>query len=252
MFIKDDWEFNVLGIYKYRKKGNLRHYFSYLVEHHDYIEGDILEAGVYNGRSLLATGLLLKELGSSKQVYGFDSFEGFPRIFHKKDELTNFNILLNEERISTDHFAKVNKLIHFRATEINDEITVKNISRSGDFSNVNLNKLERKIEFLELDNIHIISGPFSETMTQAQIEPKKLMAALIDCDLYMSYQQALPFVWGRLSLGGYVYLDEYYSLKFAGARIATDEFFANRIDKPFKHKDSPGDFERWYVRKLHN
>ena len=47
-------------------------------ENHTEILGDIVEAGVYRGNSLIAIGMLLKELGSSKKIYGFDSFSGFP------------------------------------------------------------------------------------------------------------------------------------------------------------------------------
>ena len=44
-------------------------------------------------------------------------------------------------------------------------------------------------------------------------------------------------------------LDEYYSLKFPGAKIACDEFFKeNRIFPKFS-KIRQGDFERWYVKK---
>jgi len=66
----------------------------------------------------------------------------------------------------------------------------------------------------------------------------------------MSYKVTLPFVWPRLAVGGYIWLDEYYSLKFPGARIATDEFFREKADKPRRHQREPGDFERWYVEKI--
>ena len=76
------------------------------------------------------------------------------------------------------------------------------------------------------------------------------MAVLCDCDLYESHKVALTFIWERLSRGGYIFLDEYYSLKFPGARIAINEFFDERQDKLFRHELIPGDFERWGVRKL--
>ena len=250
MLLKDDWEFNVLGIYNYRKPGPLSHYFDYIVEHHDHIDGDICEAGVFKGRSLLATGLLLKELGSSKQVYGYDTFQGFPPIYHGNDDVTKFDYLLKEGKISKEHYAKVKKNQSFRSIDVKTGLSPENISLSGDFSNVRIEDIQHKIEFLDVDNVHLVPGPFSTTMTDTRAYPKEIMAALLDCDLYMSYKIALPFIWKQLSIGGYVFLDEYYSLKFPGARFATDEFFENRIDKPHKHKLEMGDFERWYVRKL--
>lgn len=253
MFLNDDWEFNVLGVYNYRKPGPLRNYFDYIIEHHDHIEGDICEAGVFKGRSLLATGLLLKELGSSKQVYGYDSFQGFPPVYNDNDDVTKFDLFVKEKRISEEHYDKVRRNTLFRSVELEENLTAKNISLSGDFSGVNIDEIERKIKLLELENINFIPGPFSMTMitTQTQSKPQKIMAALLDCDLYSSYEVALPFIWERMTLGGYIYLDEYYSLKFPGARIATDNFFVDKIDKPLKHKQEVGDFERWYVRKLH-
>jgi len=251
MFLKDDWEFNVLGIYNYRKPGPLRHYFDYIIEHHDHIDGDICEAGVFKGRSLIATGLLLKELGSSKQVFGYDSFQGFPPIYHDNDDISKFDQLLKESKISEKHYAKVKKNQNFRSIDVNKKLSPENISLSGDFSSVKIEDIQRKIEFLSLDNVHLVPGPFSDTMTDVHVKTQKFMAALLDCDLYLSYKVALPFIWKRLTIGGYVYLDEYYSLKFPGARIATDEFFATKTDKPHKHKDEPGDFERWCARKLH-
>jgi len=49
-----------------------------------------LEAGVFRGKSILATALLLKEIGSPKKVYGFDSFSGFPPVIHDLDSLQEF------------------------------------------------------------------------------------------------------------------------------------------------------------------
>jgi len=251
MQLKEDWEFNVLGIYNYRKPGQLSHYFDYIIEHHDYIDGDICEAGVFKGRSLLATGLLLKELGSSKRVYGFDSFQGFPPIYHKNDDISKFDSLFKAGRISEIHHSRVQKNLKLRALDVKCNISASNISLSGNFTDVKIEDIQRKIELLGLDNIHLIAGPFDKTMSDTRTEPLKIMSALLDCDLYLSYKVTLPFVWKRLSIGGYVFLDEYYSLKFPGGRIATDEFFTDKADKPQRHKNEPGDFERWYVRKLH-
>ena len=46
---------------------------------------------------------------------------------------------------------------------------------------------------------------------------------------------------------GIIYLDEYYSLKFPGAKIATDKFCREKIF-PNKIKNLKEDFERWYIK----
>jgi hypothetical protein len=252
MELYEDWEFNVLGIYNYRKPGKLDAYVRYIIEHHDHIEGDLCEAGVFKGRTLLAAGLLLRELGSGKQVYGFDSFHGFPDVHHQNDDLTRFEELLREGKISQEHYSKTQRNLRFRSMSVKAPLTSQNISLSSDFSSANIEEIQKKVDLLGLDNVHIVPGMFDVTMTEKQSQPSKIMAALLDCDLYPSYRVALPFMWARLAVGGYIWLDEYYSLKFPGARIATDEFFKNRDDKPRKHKMEAGDFERWYVEKLYD
>jgi hypothetical protein len=252
MRLREDWEFNVLGVYNYRRPGHLRHYMDFIAENHDRLDGDILEAGVYRGRSLLAVALLLKDLGSPKHVYGFDTFTGFPPVYHPNDEVARFDVLRAQRRISQAHLRKVKKNLLLRSLELgeNNRPSPASLSLSGDFSNNCLDALRRRLELLELDNVTLVAGPFEETMGAAAGPPGRLMAALLDCDLYESYRVALPFVWSRLSVGGYVALDEYYSLKFPGARIATDEFFLDNPDRPQRHKPERGDFERWYVRRL--
>jgi len=251
MLLYDDWEFNVLGIYNYKKPGPLKNYFDFVLANHLRIKGDILEAGVYQGRSLLGMALMLKELGSDKKVYGFDTFSGFPPIYHENDEFEKFEWLLTQGRISSDHFEKAKRNVLFRSLSLKDP-SAKNLSLSGDFSSSNIDEIKRKIDLLELENVVLVPGPFSETFSPDCENPDVLMAAIFDCDLYESYMTGLPFVWERLSRHGYVYLDEYYSLKFPGAQIATDEFFEARGDKPFMHKLAQGDFERWAIQKMHD
>ena len=45
------------------------------------------------------------------------------------------------------------------------------------------------------------------------------------------------------------FLDEYYSLKFPGARIACRNFFKKEKIKPKMLKKVPREFERWCIEK---
>ncbi|HQX27118.1 MAG TPA: hypothetical protein PKX38_04190 [Alphaproteobacteria bacterium] len=74
MKITKDWEFGVLGLYNYNRPGPFETYFDFIRENHKRMDGDFVEAGVFRGRSALALALFLKELGSDKKVYGFDTF----------------------------------------------------------------------------------------------------------------------------------------------------------------------------------
>jgi len=250
--IKEDWEFNILEIYNFRRSGPHESYFDFVRENHAVLPGDLLEAGVFRGKSLLAMALMLKELGSTKRIYGYDTWAGFPSIYAPEDALENWESLYREGRISARHLEKTRLQVKHRA--LGDEAVARfdssNISMSGDFSNAAKTELERKIAYLGLDNVILVQGEFSSTMSENKTEPKEIMAALIDADLYASYTACLPFIWPRLTRGGYLYLDEYYSLKFPGARIATDQFFGDLRDKPQRYAHDRGDFERWYVRKI--
>ena len=65
--IKKNWEFNVLGIDNYKKDGKLSYYYNFIEENINKIQGDLLEVGVFRGKTIISTALLLKELGSKKK-----------------------------------------------------------------------------------------------------------------------------------------------------------------------------------------
>lgn len=247
------WEFNVAGVENYRKPGRLSRYFEFVRLNHDQIDGDILEAGVYRGGSLIAMGLLLRELGSSKKVYGFDTFQGFPPEKVAQDQLAQFAKLNSLGKISEAHFQATLRNARLREAVLGFEAGVDTISSSGRFDMTSLDLLKRKIRFFDLDNVVLVEGQFSDTMRASHEEPSKIMATLIDCDLYKGYVSTLAFCWPRLEEGGMVFLDEYFSLKFPGARTAVDEFVATNPEGAHLVRDDRQDgdgFERWWLRKF--
>ena len=251
--IREDWEFNILNVYNFHRPGPLEGYFSFVREHHRILSGDLLEAGVYRGKSLLGMALMLKEVGSSKKIYGYDTWSGFPPVYSQEDSFEKWDDLFRAGRISATHLEKTKlQIAHRSLGSTSKNLDSSNISLSGDFSSCTKSDLEAKIAYLKLDNVVLVQGPFDQTMTCTSGGPERLMAAIIDADLYASYTVALPFIWSRLTHGGYLYLDEYYSLKFPGAMIACDEFFDTSTDKPQRHAHDYGDFERWHVRKIFN
>ncbi len=244
-----DYEYNVLGISDFRSDAARSSYYKFIELNHASLDGDIIESGVYRGRSLIATALLLKELGSKKLVYGFDSFSGFPPIYSDYDNIASFKKLFEEGRISEQHFNAVQKNKAIRDILTDSNTDVSNISSSGDFSDTNRALLEKKIDLLGLDNVVLVEGNFTDTMIPSN-GPKKIFACMMDNDLYQSHITTFEYVWPKLVTGGMVYLDEYFSLKFPGARIATDHFMENRAHSLQSYKSSNSDiFERWFVIK---
>lgn len=247
--LNEDWEFGVLGIYNYRRPGKFDQYFGQLAELDQTHEGDLCEVGVFRGASLIAQALFLKEIGSKKKIYGFDSFAGFPE-YHANDDLARFDDLHVSNSITEEQWRKVKLNQEHRGLFVKN-VDATNISSSGNFGDTSYELLMKKIDYLGLDNIVVVKGSFSDTMTAQALPGVKFCAGLVDCDLYVSYRECLPFMWNKLERGGYLYLDEYYSLKFPGAKIATDEFFQGKADQPCQHRKLDNDFERWFVRKNH-
>lgn len=250
--IKYSWQFNILNIDNYNNSNSsLIEYYNFIRKYHNKIPGDLLEAGVHKGKSLLATALLLKELGSKKKIYAFDSWSGFPKKYKydKNDKIKLWDKMYETKQISKSHFEMIklnlSYLSFLKKQKINN-INSFNISTSSNFSDAPLNELKRKIKFLQLNNIVLVPGSFEKTMTKKNY--KKLMCGLVDVDLYESYKITLPFIWKNLEKKGMIYLDEYFSLKFPGGKIASDEFFKSKKDKPIKLATKDG-FQRWAVIK---
>ena len=220
----DNWELDVFGIENPRNElSGFKKYFDFIIKNHNKIKGDIAEFGVFNGKSLLATALILKELKSKKKIYGFDSFKGLNN-FNKNDKFRLFNDQFKKKEINKKNFQDHKKLVKFKILQLQRSVNPKNISTSLDFTNSNLKLLKKKIKYLRLNNIIIIKGNFKNSLLNKKIPFKKLMAVNMDCDLYESYNQVLLTIHGFLSKNSMVNLDEYYSLKFPGPRKSVNEF----------------------------
>lgn len=231
-------------------------------------EGDIFEFGVYKGSSLIAIALLAKRLGSKKHFYGFDSFCGFPR-FSPQDELKNFSLengfsnetinkhklLLDLKSFSANIEIKKKKLLKKIISEVKYNVlkeAFKKLGKSGLFEDTSYDGLMNKIQLLGLDNITLIQGNFSETIESFFNEnSKKVFSANIDCDLYEGYKISLPLLFKNLVNGGFIHLDEYYSLKYPGPKIAVDEFLSKNPNAVLKqNKTRPNEFKRYYLTKV--
>lgn len=243
-----DFIFNILKIENFNKNSNsrLRFWFDFVRENFNKIEGDIFEFGVFRGASLISMAILLKKIGSNKKVYGFDSFEGFPR-FHEFDKIEVFNKnpeLFSELQIK--NFKILNEL-----EKQMSKISISDNSFASNFTQTSYNDLLKKIEILELDNIELVKGDFKDSIPDFfESHKNRIFSINIDCDLYEGYKLVFENCWSKLNYGAYVHLDEYFSLRYPGAKIATDQFIKNRNDVLLKNnKNNFGEFERWGLIK---
>ena len=155
------------------------------------IAGDIAETGVWRGGSMMLARAILDQHGeTTRNIWLADSFEGMPVPTE------------GDKSKSTDEdFSDRDFLV---ATM--DEVKA-NFARFG--------LLDDRIKFLK--------GWFCDTLPTAPIE--RLALLRLDGDLYESTVDALRSLYHKLSIGGYVIIDDYYSWK--GCRLAVDEFRQN-------------------------
>ena len=243
------WQFNVLNMYDFNLDGPYSYIFEFLRKNQEHLRGDILEAGVYRGRMTLSMGMFLKQQDLPGTIHGFDTFKGFPKLSNE-DLFENFQILFERKIISDRHFEEIQQLAHYNKNILSRGLAPDEISSSGRFQDARYHELIRKKNWLGLDNIILYEGDFGDTMKKGLLPETQFSLIFIDCDLYKGYKTTLNFAWDKLMVGGIVFLDEYYSLKFPGARIAVNEYFANRNDfELIQVAKSNDDFERWIVRK---
>ena len=239
----EDWEFGVLQIHN-PEFATYKPYFD-LLNQLEHVPGDIIEFGVWRRASLITSALILQELNSTKKLHGYDTFSGFPAN-SLQDDFENFERMYAAGQITKKHYDKVNlNKKHLRVSGKGTSVT--EISGSLNFSATSYDLVVKKIEYFELSKyieLHVQDVNF---ITQLDLPPA-ISLALLDLDLYQGYEKVLPLIWDKLQPGGTIYLDEYYSLKFPGPRIAVDEFAAQIGSKPEK-LCMWMDFERWAFRK---
>ena len=230
-----------------RSNSSLRFYYDFIRKNHKKIQGDIFEFGVFNGKSLLATAILLKKINSKKKIYGFDTFSGFPS-YSKFDQKKQFK---NKKFFNKIHYVEHSKFWKLKENLVSKKLSVENISSSLNFSEANLKILKKKIKILKLNNIKIIKGNFKKTIPLFfKKKPNlKIFAMNIDCDLYYSYKFVLENTFDSLNKGSYVHLDEYYSLKFPGPKIFCDIFGKEKKINFKKNDTKKNELNRYFFIK---
>lgn len=177
------------------------------------VEGSLAECGVYQGATLASIGLYLREKGSNKEVFGFDSFEGF------------------DDKIKRD--------LELGGSDLEQKSV-------GGFSNTSLTDVQHKVDLFDLRaTVTLVPGYFENTLLTC--EENKFCFVSLDCDMYDSYKQCLQFFYPRLSRGAVVLLDEYNDPAWPGCNKALDEFLH---DKPEELEEIESDnFIKYFFRK---
>lgn len=152
------------------------------------VPGDLIEAGVWRGGATVFMRALLQVRGdTTRSVWVADSFCGLPTAAQSGYEAD----------IGDEHWAE-------------DEwwdVPVDSVKRT--FERYDL--LDERVKFLV--------GWFSETLPSAPISELALIR--LDADMYGSTMDALTILYPKLSIGGYVIVDDYWLPK---CRAAVDDY----------------------------
>jgi O-methyltransferase len=168
------------------------------------VPGDLLEAGVWRGGACLYMRAALDAFGdTTRKVWLCDSGEaGFPR---------------PKENCPWD--ASDNRSQHWIA-------------------NCSMKMVQRYFEdygYLD-DQVQFVDGFFSDTLPSIPVKQLALLRS--DCDMYGSTMEALELLYDKVSIGGYIVVDDY---GITQAKAATDNFRASRdIRTPLQRIDFTG------------
>jgi len=168
------------------------------------IEGDLIETGIWRGGAVIFMRLILKEYGiKNKTVYAADSFKGLP-----KPDVENYP----EDRNDVHH--------------------------TFDFARVSLDEVKKNFEQYGVldDQVKFLSGWFEDTLLNPPFQ--KIAILRLDGDMYGSTWTALENLYDKLSVGGYMIIDDY---ELSGCRKAVDDFrLSYDIKEPIRQIDWTG------------
>ena len=174
-----------------------------LLEQVAHLEGDILECGVFRGRSLLRMAVVAQRKCPQKVLFGLDSFDGFPA-----------------ETITAGDLGPGRSMEKVR----------------GRFKGANRVPLRllRAAADLQLP-IRLVPGFFNETLPT--LAKRRFCFVHLDCDIYESYKTCLDSLYDQVVPGGVILFDEYACPVWPGATRAVNEFFADKPEKPLLCRD---------------
>ena len=182
------------------------------------IEGDFVECGVWRGGSMMAIALtLLQSNASDRHLFLYDTFQGMtaPSELDRRlsGELASQLLIDSKENLQGEYSQGI-----YAYASIEDV-------KSG------MNETTYPYSL-----IHFIEGKVEETLLNCS--HNKISLLRLDTDWYESTKVELECLWDCLVVGGVLILDDYDH--WAGARIATDEFFLKKGIHPLLMKMAAG------------
>jgi O-methyltransferase len=173
------------------------------------IPGDLIETGVWRGGGSIFMRGCLSALGDASRIsWVADSFEGLPEPDAARPKEYEF--------YHSDSMQK-----HYARMSASLESVRENFRAYGLLS----------------DEVRFLKGWFKDTLPNAPISQLSIMR--LDGDYYESTMDALTALYGKLSPGGFVIIDDYGETLWTNCREAVDDFRrTNNISDPITTVDS--------------
>ena len=206
-----DWPKNGETMIGHARLDNIPHCVTSVLE--DNIPGDLIEAGVWRGGGAILMRAVLAAHGvSDRSVWLADSFQGLPAP--------------NPDKYPGDE--GLDDLSHQKVLAVGVEQVKANFARYG--------LLDDKVRFLV--------GWFKDTLPAAPI--KQLALVRLDGDLYESTMDAIAALYPKLSVGGYLIVDDYGAAVFSKAcrQAIIDYRTMHDISEPIQEIDWTGVYWR--------
>lgn len=126
--------------------------------------------------------------------------------------------------------AETTKTVHLFDTFCGMPLTdiTKDLHKEGDFSDTSLDEVRTYLK--DCNNVQFYPGLFSDTSDA--VSDLQFCLVHIDVDIYKSVADCCEFFYPRMVKGGIMVFDDYGFLSCLGAKMAVDEFFANKPEYP--------------------
>jgi hypothetical protein len=155
------------------------------------VEGLFVECGFGYGRSFSV--LSHFAVKGKRNIYGFDSFTGFPNVLGIDDSNRNPK---------------------------NGEWAVRTLSEANNFI--------KSLGVFNTKSDYHLSQVVFDKKTKNPIPNQAIALLHIDLDLYEGYKYALEIFWDQIAIGGIILFDEYNLVQWPGATAAINEFLLEK------------------------
>ena len=171
------------------------------------IEGDFVECGVFKGGGIILMSSIVEYHKKQKRVWAFDTFEGMSKPDENDKDYSGEDAMIHWKVFNNKGFNS------WCYASLND---VKS----------NVSKASKKLN-LQMNNIKYIKGDVEKTLKDNVNLPKKISILRLDTDFYNSTKLELEILYPKLSVGGFLIVDDYGYWK--GSKKACLEYFGNDI-----------------------